>query len=104
MVGGLLLGLAAVLAAVGLRDDMAHLPARVRFGVQVVVCAGGLIALGDLPATEFRIELAFCCDWGPQGEVFQTDSGCLTDVAVSGLSSNVPVIVRLPSRNSWPLT
>ena len=27
MVGGLLLGLAAVLAAVGLRDDMAHLPA-----------------------------------------------------------------------------
>jgi len=40
MVGGLLLGLAAVLAAVGLRDDVAHLPARAQFGVQVVVCAG----------------------------------------------------------------
>ena len=61
MVGGLLLGLAAVLAAVGLRDDMTHLPARVRFGVQVVVCAGGLIALSDLPplalsgALEFQV-------------------------------------------------
>ena len=59
MVGGLLLGLAAVLAAVGLRDDMAHLPARVRFGVQVVVCAGGLIALGDLPALALSGGLAF---------------------------------------------
>lgn len=49
MVGGMVFGLAAVLAAVGLRDDMAHLPARVRFGVQVMVCAGLLIALGDLP-------------------------------------------------------
>lgn len=50
MVGGFVLGLAVVLAAVGLRDDMAHLPARVRFGVQVMVCAGVLIVLGDLPA------------------------------------------------------
>ena len=62
MVGGLVLGLAAVLAAVGLRDDMAHLPARVRFGVQVVVCAGVLIALGDLPAlalsTGLELEVA----------------------------------------------
>lgn len=58
-VGGLVLGLAAVLAAVGLRDDMAHLPARVRFGVQVVVCAGGLIALGDLPALALSGGLAF---------------------------------------------
>ncbi len=49
-VGGLVLGLAAVLAAVGLRDDMAHLPARVRFGVQVAVCVGLLVVLGDLPA------------------------------------------------------
>jgi Fuc2NAc and GlcNAc transferase len=49
VLGGFVLGFAAVLAAVGLRDDMAHLPARVRFGVQVVVCAGLLIALGDLP-------------------------------------------------------
>ena len=59
MVGGLLLGLAAVLAAVGLRDNMAHLPARVRFGVQVVVCAGGLIAQGDLPAMALSGGLAF---------------------------------------------
>lgn len=62
VVGGVVLGLAAVLAAVGLRDDMAHLPARVRFGVQVVVCAGGLIALGDLPAlalsTGLELEVA----------------------------------------------
>lgn len=50
MVGGWVLGLAAVLAAVGLRDDVAHLPARVRFGVQVVVCAALLVVLGDLPA------------------------------------------------------
>lgn len=49
-VGGWVLGLAAVLAGVGLRDDVAHLPARVRFGVQVVVCAGVLMVLGDLPA------------------------------------------------------
>lgn len=46
---GFVLGFAAVLAAVGLRDDMAHLPARVWFGVRVVVCAGLLFALGDLP-------------------------------------------------------
>lgn len=60
--GAVVLGLAAVLAAVGLRDDMAHLPARVRFGVQVVVCAAGLIALRDLPAlalsTELELEVA----------------------------------------------
>ncbi|MBM3272994.1 glycosyltransferase family 4 protein [Candidatus Kaiserbacteria bacterium] len=59
VVGGMELGLAAVLAAVGLRDDMAHLPARVRFGVQVVVCAGGLIALGDLPALALSGGLGF---------------------------------------------
>ena len=50
ILGGFVHGLAAVLAAVGLRDDIKHLPARVRFGVQVVVCAGLLMALGDLPA------------------------------------------------------
>ncbi|GGY29268.1 MraY family glycosyltransferase [Paludibacterium paludis] len=49
IVGGGVLGLAAVLAAVGLRDDMEHLSARVRLGVQVVVCAGALIIFGDLP-------------------------------------------------------
>lgn len=57
MVGGLLLGLAAVLAAVGLRDDMAHLPARVRFGVQVVVCVGLLVVLGDMPAFALSVGL-----------------------------------------------
>lgn len=62
MVGGLLLGLAAVLAAVGLRDDMAHLPARVRFGVQVVVCAGGSTRNGIEPSvsTQNGIEPVHC--------------------------------------------
>lgn len=55
--GGFVLGLAAVLAAVGLRDDVAHLPARVRFGVQVAVCVGLLIALGDLPVLSFGMGL-----------------------------------------------
>lgn len=59
IIGGVVLGLAAVLAAVGLRDDVAHLPTRVRFGVQVVVCAGGLIALGDLPALALSGGLEF---------------------------------------------
>jgi Fuc2NAc and GlcNAc transferase len=36
VLGGFVLGFAAVLAAVGLRDDMVHLPARVRFCVQVL--------------------------------------------------------------------
>ena len=57
--GGFVLGLAAVLAAVGLRDDMAHLPARVRFGVQVLVCAGLLMALGDLPVLTLSAGLEF---------------------------------------------
>ena len=57
VLGGFVLGLAAVLAAVGLRDDIQHLSARVRFGVQAVVCAGVLIALGDLPALTLRIGL-----------------------------------------------
>ena len=62
VLGGFVLGLAAVLAVVGLRDDMAHLPARVRFSVQVVVCVGLLIALGDLPplalSTALELEVA----------------------------------------------
>ena len=49
--GWVVLGLALLLAAVGLRDDVQHLPARVRFGVQVTVCAGFLLALGDMPWT-----------------------------------------------------
>jgi len=59
MVGGWLLGLAVVLAAVGLRDDVAHLPARVRFGVQVAVCVGLLVVLGDLPALALGGRLEF---------------------------------------------
>lgn len=51
------LGLAALLAAVGLRNDIQHLPARARFGVQVAVCAGVLIALGDLPRFTFSAGL-----------------------------------------------
>ena len=59
IIGGVVLGLAAILAGVGLCDDVAHLPTRVRFGVQVVVCAGGLIALGDLPALALGSRLEF---------------------------------------------
>lgn len=59
MVGWWVLWLAAVLAGVGLRDDVAHLPARVRFSVQVVVCAGVLIALGDLPGLALSGGLGF---------------------------------------------
>jgi len=53
------LGLGALLAAVGLRDDIQHLPARVRFGVQVAVCVGLLFSLGDLPSISFRVGLEF---------------------------------------------
>lgn len=59
VLGGFVLGLAALLAAVGLGDDMAHLPARVRFGVQVLVCAGLLMVLGDLPESSFGVGLGF---------------------------------------------
>ena len=51
--GRSVLWLAVLLAAVGLRDDIRHLPARVRLGVQVAVCAGLLLALGDLPSISF---------------------------------------------------
>lgn len=53
------LGLGALLAAAGLRDDIQHLPARVRFGVHVAVCTGLLFALGDLPSISFRLGLQF---------------------------------------------
>ncbi|MHB8353688.1 MAG: MraY family glycosyltransferase [Burkholderiales bacterium] len=43
---GQVLGLAAVLALVGLRDDLSPLPARVRFALQAVVCTGFLSLLG----------------------------------------------------------
>ena len=59
VLGGLVLGLGAALAAVGLRDDIEHLPARVRFGVQVAVCAGLLGALGDLPTLALSAGLEF---------------------------------------------
>ena len=58
-IGWFVLGLAALLAVVGLRDDIQHLPARVRFGVQVAVCAGLLFALGDLPRFSFSVGLEF---------------------------------------------
>lgn len=57
--GWFVLGIAALLAAVGLRDDLQHLPARVRFGVQVSVCAGLLFSLGDLPSISFGTGLDF---------------------------------------------
>ena len=54
VLGGFVLALAAVLAAVGLRDDIQHVPARVRFGVQIMVCACLLLALGELPGIAFN--------------------------------------------------
>jgi Fuc2NAc and GlcNAc transferase len=57
--GWVVFGLSALLATVGLFDDIQHLPARVRFGVQVAVCAGLLFALGDLPSISFRVGLEF---------------------------------------------
>ena len=57
--GGFVLGLGALLAAVGLRDDIQHLPARARFGVQVAVCAGLLLVLGDFPRLTFSAGLEF---------------------------------------------
>lgn len=55
--GWFVLGLGALLAAVGLRDDIHYLPARLRFGVQVFVCAGVLFAIGDLPHLVFSVGL-----------------------------------------------
>jgi Fuc2NAc and GlcNAc transferase len=57
--GWFLLGLGALLAAVGFRDDIQHLPARLRFGVQVLVCMGILFAIGDLPDLVFSVGLEF---------------------------------------------
>jgi Fuc2NAc and GlcNAc transferase len=57
--GWFVLGLSALLATVGLRDDVQHLPARVRFGVQLAVCAGLLFWLGDLPKFTFSTGLEF---------------------------------------------
>jgi Fuc2NAc and GlcNAc transferase len=57
--GWFVLGLSALLAAVGLLDDIQHLPARVRFGVQVAVCAGLLFWLGDFPKFTFSTGLEF---------------------------------------------
>lgn len=48
-VGWWILGLSAMLAILGLCDDIMHLPVKVRFGVHVLVCAVGLVVLGDLP-------------------------------------------------------
>jgi len=48
---GQVLGLAVVLALVGLRDDLSPVPARVRFAVQAAVCTGllGLLGLQAVP-------------------------------------------------------
>lgn len=57
--GWFVLGLSALLAAVGLRDDIQHLPARVRFGVQLAVCARLLFWLGDFPKFYFQYGAGF---------------------------------------------
>lgn len=46
----------SLIAAVGLRDDIQHVPARVRLLVQFAVCLGLLFALGKLP--EMPLSLA----------------------------------------------
>ena len=51
-----ILGLAALLAALGLRDDMVGCSAWIRLGMQVLVCVGLLITLGDLPVLEFGVD------------------------------------------------
>lgn len=57
--GGYVLGLGATLAAVGLRDDINHLSARVRFCVQIAVCSGTLLALSDMPNPSIISDLKF---------------------------------------------
>ncbi len=57
--GWCVLGLSALLAAVGFRDDVHCLPARLRFGVQVFVCAGLLLSIGDLPHLVFSVGLEY---------------------------------------------
>ena len=61
--GWFVLGLSALLAAVGLLDDIQHLPARVRFGVQVAVCAELLFWLGDLPKFYFQYGAGVRTGW-----------------------------------------
>jgi len=61
--GGLVLGLGLLLAVMGLRDDVRHLSAYVRLSVQLPVCAGFLIALGDLPSISFSDDLKLEHAW-----------------------------------------
>jgi Fuc2NAc and GlcNAc transferase len=55
------LGIATILAGVGLQDDIRHVSARVRLGTHVFVVAGFLVLMGVLPdlvvhwPTEFRV-------------------------------------------------
>jgi len=70
--GWVLLGLALLLAAVGLRDDVQHLPARVRFGVQVAVCAGVMFALGAMPWASLTPTVL------PEGEGFRVGAWILS--------------------------
>lgn len=55
----LMVGLAACLAAVGFIDDIRHIPARWRFGVQVLVCMCLMLELGDLPELSFSTGIVF---------------------------------------------
>ena len=59
MLGGFVLALGAVVAVVGLRDDIKHIKARLRLGIQVAVCACFLVALGDLPGFTIDAGLEF---------------------------------------------
>lgn len=62
VLGWVVLGLALLLAVVGLRDDIQPLSARLRLVVQVAVCMGLLFALGDVPSISFADTGAFVLD------------------------------------------
>lgn len=66
-----ILGLALPLGVVGLVDDIQHLSAKVRFGVQVAVVSGLLVFLSELPG--FSISPFFLME----GEGFRVDGWVL---------------------------
>ncbi|MCG2576280.1 glycosyl transferase family 4 [Dechloromonas sp. XY25] len=51
--------LGALLAAVGLQDDIHQVSVRSRFGIQILVSAGFLALLGELPALSFLSSIKF---------------------------------------------
>lgn len=56
-IGWIVLGLAAMLAALGLRDDIKPVPAKMRFLIQVLICLGLLSAIGQPQLLAVHIDL-----------------------------------------------